>query len=177
MPPKQNRLPWMKWYPADWRADPGLQMCGRVSRSVWVDLIGLMHEATPYGHLYIAGHAPTIKQISAVLSSPVIEIKTSLDELEKFGVLSRLDNGIIYSRRMVRDKLKADKNRERGKLGGNPKLTDQDNLEDNLEVNPQHKKQVNGEVKAQIPETRDQKDASNRNNSKRVEYARGEADF
>ena len=36
--------PWMKWYPADWRSDPGLRMCSFAARGLWADLLALMHE-------------------------------------------------------------------------------------------------------------------------------------
>ena len=45
---------------------------------------------------------------------------------------------MIYSRRMVRDKAKADRDRENGKGGGNPKLI----AADNAGVNPPDKAQI-----------------------------------
>ena len=45
--------PWMKFYTADWRSDPALRMCSMAARGLWVEMICLMHEATPYGQLLI----------------------------------------------------------------------------------------------------------------------------
>lgn len=48
--------PWMKFYPADWRADPGLRMCsGCCARGMWMEMLCLMHEAMPRGFLKLAG--------------------------------------------------------------------------------------------------------------------------
>jgi hypothetical protein len=50
-------------------------------------------------------------------------------------VFDRAENGAIVSRRMVRDKAKADRDRENGGRGGNPQLR----CEDNAGVNPTDK--------------------------------------
>src|SRR5260221_494809 len=103
-----TKRPWMKWYPADWRADPRLRMCGYAARGLWADLLSLMHEAEPYGYLLINGISPTTRQIASLLGGSEREVKSLLDELEIAGVFSRADGGAIISRRMVRDKAKAD---------------------------------------------------------------------
>lgn len=99
----KNGRPWMKWYWSDWRSDPGLRMCGFAARGLWADLLGLMHEGQPYGHLIVNGRAPTPRQIAALLGGGIKEVTSLMDELEAAGVFSRDDNGVIYSRRMVRD--------------------------------------------------------------------------
>jgi hypothetical protein len=79
------------------------------------------------------------------------ECESLLAELDRNGVFSRTRQGVIYSRRMVRDVKRSKKNREIGKMGGNPSLR---NHNDNSEWdNPPDK----GEVKTQRPETRNQK--------------------
>jgi hypothetical protein len=117
-----RRQPWLKWYPADWRADPRLRMCSAAARGVWIDLLGYMHEAEPYGHLVIAGHKPTTQELAALIGLPVPVVAKALEELARREVFSVDSEGRIYSRRMVRDKEKADRDRENGKGGGNPKL-------------------------------------------------------
>lgn len=138
----------MKWYPADWRADPRLRMCSLAARGLWADLISYMHEGEPYGHLLIDGKAPSEPDIAALVARPLAEVRKAMAELGERGVYSKTEDGTIYSRRMVRDKAKAERDRENGKAGGNPHLKGQDNGG----VNPQDK----APDKAQIPEPRNQ---------------------
>jgi hypothetical protein len=51
--------PWMKFYPADWRADPMLRVCSIGARGLWIELLALMHESERYGHLLVNGKQPT----------------------------------------------------------------------------------------------------------------------
>lgn len=136
--------PFIKWYPTDWRADPRLRMCSLAARGLWIELIGYMHEGAPYGHLTINDAIPTLADIAALVGRPVAEVRKAMGELKARQVYSTDDAGRMFSRRMVRDKAKAEKDRENGKGGGNPKLT--------AEV----KEGVNPPDKAQIPEARDQ---------------------
>lgn len=150
------RRPWLKWYPADWRSEAKLRMVSRGARSLWVDMIGLMHEADPYGHLIVGGVAPSTKQLAMILGDTERETVRLLKELETAGVFSRTDDGTIFSRRMIRDFEKAEKDRENGSGGGNPKIKGQDNGG----VNPPDNRNPNGGDKAQIPEARHQRPSS-----------------
>jgi len=113
--------PWLKFYPTDWRADPRLRMCSLAARGLWIELIGYMHEAEPYGHLLINDAAPSLEDIAALVGRPLAEVRKAFAELEARQVFSN-EGDAIYSRRMVRDKAKADKDRENGKDGGNPEI-------------------------------------------------------
>ena len=46
---------WFKFYPSDWRADPALRMCSIAARGLWMEMLCVMHEATPRGSLLING--------------------------------------------------------------------------------------------------------------------------
>jgi hypothetical protein len=107
-----KRQPWMKFYPSDWRADPRLRMCSLAARGLWMDMIALMHEAEPYGHLLINGKTPDTKQLASLEGVRPGEIQFLLNELESAGVFSRTGAGVIYSRRMVSDKARSDEGRE-----------------------------------------------------------------
>ena len=168
-----KRLPWFKWYPADWRADPKLRMCSLAARGLWIELLGFMHEADPYGHLTIGGRSPSAEQIAALVGAPLKVVRKLLAELELRGVYSTTCDGFIVSRRMLRDHQKAGRDRLNGSAGGNPNLKGscgvpgdgppQDlnpnhNGGDNGGVNPQDKpgdKAARAHTPAtQIPETR-----------------------
>lgn len=117
--------PWVKWYWQDWRSDPCLRMCSLAARGLWAEMLALMQEAVPFGHLLIAGRSPSSAQLAALAGAPTELIPDLLAELESSGVFSRTKEGVIYSRRMVRDERKARAARKNGLKGGNPTLTKQ----------------------------------------------------
>ena len=94
--------PWFKFFPTDWRADPSLRMCSLAARGLWIEMIGLMHEAVPYGHLLMSGNSPTDSQLALLAGAPSDQIPDLIGELEAAGVFSRTTKGVIYSRRMTR---------------------------------------------------------------------------
>jgi hypothetical protein len=142
--------PWLKWYPGDWRADPLLRSCEPVSRYVWLEMIGLMHEAEPYGHLVLAGRAMDYKTLSRVIGVDQGDVKRAVKELEDRGVLSRNDSGVIFSRRMIRDENRRETLQKNGSKGGNPRLKKQE-LSGGLD-----NQEANQEDKPQKPEARNQ---------------------
>jgi hypothetical protein len=119
--------PWSKFYWSDWRGDPKLRMCGFGARGLWMDMLSIMHEAEPRGHLLIAGVAPSPKQIAAVTGGTVSEITKLMNELEMANVYSRTSEGVIFSRRMVKETARRKVNRKNGREGGNPALKDNRN--------------------------------------------------
>lgn len=114
--------PWLKFYTADWRADPRLRSCSLAARGLWMEMLCLMHEAEPYGHLLINGRPVGDRQLAALCGAVPDELAAAKAELDAAGVFSLGDGGVVFSRRMVRDKAKSDQGREWGKRGGNPAL-------------------------------------------------------
>lgn len=150
-PPREKRQPWMKWYPSDWRADPRLHMCSLAARGLWIEMLGYMHEAEPYGYFLVNGRTPQPKEIANLVGSDAKTVARCLQELRDNGVFSTDETG-CFSRRMLRDKAKAAQDRENGKGGGNPNLRAPDNHDLLDGVNPPDK--------AQMPEARDQRPGS-----------------
>jgi hypothetical protein len=50
-----SKRPAFQFYPSDWRNDPGLRLCSCGARGLWADMLCLMHEGEPYGHLTVFG--------------------------------------------------------------------------------------------------------------------------
>lgn len=146
--------PWLKFYPTDWRSDPRLRMCSMAARGLWIEMIALMHEAVPYGHLLISGQSPTDAQLAVLAGAPSEQVSELIGELEAAGVFSRTRTGVIYSRKLTRMQKKAATARNNGKNGGNPRLKDK--RENPASDNPKDK----AEDKPQKPEARSQKDNS-----------------
>lgn len=115
-------------------------MCGLPARGLWIDLISYMHEGEPYGHLTIDGVAPSETDIASLVACPLKEVRKALTELKAKNVCGVTEAGVIFSRRMVRDKAKSDKDRENGKTGGNPKILAEDKEGVNPPDNPRGQK-------------------------------------
>jgi len=140
---KSWREPFLWFCCPDWRSDVPLRRCSYAARGLWIDMITIMHEAEPYGELRDAGQPLGVADLVQLLGGAPAEIKRLLEELESRNVFSRCEDGAIYSRRMKWDYLKAQKDRENGKKGGNPNLRPKDNPpsngHDNQGVNPPDK--------------------------------------
>jgi 5-methylcytosine-specific restriction endonuclease McrA len=117
-----KQQPWMKWYPADWRAHTKLKMCSLSARGLWIEMLGIMHESEPYGHLLIDGAVPNIRDLAAIIGRPEKEVIAAYAELQHRGVFSKTDSGVPFSRKMVRDRAKVIENTENGADGGNPNI-------------------------------------------------------
>lgn len=150
----EKRQPWMKWYTRDWRGNAKLRICSYAARGLWADLLSLMWESSVCGFLMIDGIVPTARQLAGLLGGSEREVTKLRHELQEAGVFSvtgvddlpsdivglipkDMPPGVIFSRRMVRDVAKADRDRTNGKEGGNPKLRDRDNRGVNPKANPQ----------------------------------------
>ena len=140
----KDKQPWFKFYPQDWRGDAKLRMCSIGARGLWAEMLCVMHEAEPYGYLLSNGNTVTSRQMAALAGIAQGECMKYLLELADAGVYSIDESKVIYSRRMVRDKAKAEQAKQWGKGGGNPELTGQDkggvNPPDNGQDKPQKPK-------------------------------------
>lgn len=97
------RRPAFQFYPADWRKDSALQSCSTAAKGLWIEMMCIAHECSPYGVLSINGKAMTAPQIARLAGETEKVAAKLIAELEGAGVLSRTEQGAIYSRRMVKD--------------------------------------------------------------------------
>jgi hypothetical protein len=144
-----TRRPFIQFYPSDWRGDLLVRSCSPIARYVWFEMLLLMNEADPYGHLHIAGAPADTKTLAAVIGVDEVTVKGAVKELKSRGVLSLTDKGVIYSRRMIRDENRRKTLRNNGKNGGNPNLINQQ-LSEVLDNQPD-KPLVSTLVKPHIP--------------------------
>lgn len=103
---------WLKFYPQDWRGDAKLRSCSIGARGLWVEMLCIMHEAEPYGHLLLGSVPASNRQLAALAGIAQKEALAFIAELGSAGVFSRNDQGVIFSRRMVRDHEKSQKGRD-----------------------------------------------------------------
>lgn len=152
----EKQQPWGKWFWGDWRKDARLRRCGYAARGLWADMLSLMGgECDVFGYLIMEGQALGAGDLVGLLGGSEREVTKMVGELGSRRVFSRtgdpdlepdlvriipadMPKGVIFSRRMVRDKAKADFDRENGKAGGNPRLK----RPVKEGVNPQDKAQI-----------------------------------
>tara|TARA_R110000787_G_scaffold122791_1_gene233686 strand:- start:121 stop:882 length:762 start_codon:yes stop_codon:yes gene_type:complete len=130
--------PWMKFYPSDWMSEPKLKLVSRAARSLWIDMICLMHQSGT-GRLEVSGRPMTEKELSAILGDNPRTVKKLVAELHYAGVSTVVDGSFIASSRVIREFKKVERDRSNGRMGGNPAL--KNNGLDENGVNPPVKAQ------------------------------------
>lgn len=117
MSAEKIKRPSFQFYPADWRKDTQLQTCSIEARGLWHEMICLMHECEPYGHLTVNGQPMEPAKLARLVGMGPKECAAALAELEEAGVFSRTEWGAIYSRRMVKDEAVRNKRAAGGQDG------------------------------------------------------------
>jgi len=115
------KRPSFQFYPSDWLRDTALRSCTTGARGLWIDMICFMHEGTPYGYLKVADKVILAPNLARMVGESLEVVESWLQELQEAGVYD-IENGAIFSRRMIRDEELRQKRAEGGKLGGNPNL-------------------------------------------------------
>lgn len=114
----RNKRPSFQWYPGDAQRDTALRSCPLEARGLWREMLDLMHDGEPYGHLTAGGIHITDATLASIAGISVKRCVSLLFELEQRRVFSRTEAGVIYSRRMVRDGIDYEEWREKSKRGG-----------------------------------------------------------
>lgn len=103
---------WSKFSWRDWHSDVALHPCSLAARGFWLELLCMMHEGSPVGHLANNGKQVTIRQMAANAGCSDKEATKLLGELEEADVFSRTEDGTIYNRRMVKDAAQSEEGRQ-----------------------------------------------------------------
>lgn len=130
------RRPASQFYWSDWLRDPSLRASSLEARGLWIDMLALMHEGEPYGHLTVGGSIVDDAKLARMVGESKARVSKFRIELEAHGVFSRTSAGVIFSRRMVRDEYIRDVRAESGKLGGNPNLKQKGGKKDKQKPTP-----------------------------------------
>lgn len=80
------KRPSFQFYPGDWQSNSNLKRCTRLEKSVWLDVLCLMHDQEEYGVLRW-----TLKEIAEAAHCKISELKS----LHEKGVLKGSDKGQI----------------------------------------------------------------------------------
>jgi hypothetical protein len=100
-----NKLRWGKFYWSDWADDPALALCSHAAQGVWMRLLCIAAQGTPYGHVTVNGKAPPIEDLGRLVRPPLrpARMERIIAELERRGVAKRTPDGKIFSARLVSD--------------------------------------------------------------------------
>jgi len=114
---ESKKRPASQYYWGDWWKDKGLHSCSLTARGLWHEMNCLMHEGEPYGHLTLNGRPMTPAQLANQCRISKPQCVKLLAELESAGVFSANPDGVIFSRRMVRDEAIRNARAAGGKAG------------------------------------------------------------
>jgi hypothetical protein len=126
------KRPSFQFYPSDWLRDTALRSCSTSARGLWMDMICFMHEGSPYGHLKVGDKVILPSNLARMVGDNSDLVADWLLELSQAGVYDTTEDGVIFSKRMVRDENLRQIRAAGGSKGGNPALMDK--VKVNLEV-------------------------------------------
>jgi hypothetical protein len=144
---------WSKFVWSDWANDPALKLCSLAAQGLWMRLLCIAHDANPRGHVLVNGRKPTDEELVTItgigtkgtrLVRSVYQFRTLVVQLIENGVCSQTADGVLVSRRMVRDEEIHERAVNAGKKGGNPNVRGP--KKDEPQVNQEVKPQANGVV-------------------------------
>ena len=114
------KLPAIHLYPGDWLKD-NISGCSLEAQGLWLRMMFLMHDSERYGYLSINGRPIPHDVIARRCGTTVEAFAALLSELDSMAIPSRTSEGIIYSRRMVRDAKLRTARASAGSTGGQAK--------------------------------------------------------
>lgn len=97
-----GKEPSFQYYPKDWRSD-SVFTCSLAARGLWHEMMNMAHASERYGYLVTNGLPTSDEAIARYCGCSLQEYQALLPELERAGVPGRTADGILFSRRMVRD--------------------------------------------------------------------------
>lgn len=114
--------PYLPWYPGDIQRDAALNSVSIGAFGLWHKLMYIAFDGDPYGHVSVKGRVIPPDNLARMVGLSPAEFGPLLAELEHADVFSRTEDGVIFSRRMVRDEQRSERATINGHKGGNPKL-------------------------------------------------------
>lgn len=115
------KLPWAKFYHADWRADAALAMCSPATRGIWMEMLCIMWQNNTD---QISG---TIDQLARLCRCTPAEVEAATKEIRSADVCETVNGGAVYtliSRRRSRELQVSKAKSDAGKQGGRPSASE-----------------------------------------------------
>ncbi len=107
-----------------------------------------MHEADPRGHLLIRGKSPSDRDLAVQVGGTASEVRRYRAQVTELGVADVTEDGVLVSRKMVRDDQRSRTAKQNGLEGGNPALKPSDNQDASASVNQKDKQNPSTRTRA-----------------------------
>lgn len=107
-----GKLPHIQFYPGDWLRD-NISGCSLAAQGLWLRMMFVGHDSDRYGYLSMNGLPIPPGSIARRCGCTPEQYETLLAELTDAGVPSRTPEGILFSRRMVKDAQEREANARR----------------------------------------------------------------
>ena len=98
-----NKLRWGKFFWSDWSDDPALGSCSLAAQGLWMRLLCIAAQGSPYGHVTINGEPPDMLTLAKLVRCKQASLTRLIAELERKGVAKRGACGCLVSFRMESD--------------------------------------------------------------------------
>src|SRR5438046_1607510 len=89
-----------------WLTDRGIRSLSPEERDAWFSMLCIMQDCDPIGTLTLNGKPYPVERLASALGRSSEVVGEIIFALLETGVASQDENGVIYSRRMVRDQYK-----------------------------------------------------------------------
>lgn len=149
--PAKGKAPAFQFYPADYERD--VACLSLAAQGLWVRMLCKMHWRNGYLE-HPTGAAFTPDDLARSTGHQLKLITALLAEMERCGIFSRDEAGVIFCRRMVRDRRISSVRSAAGKRGGNPNLVKQEVNQNSSKPQANSEEKVNpkvGQVRKQNP--------------------------
>jgi hypothetical protein len=109
---------WDPFFWNDWQNDQALKLCPLAAQAIWMRCLCVCAQATKRGYLLVDGIKPTDADLAKLFGCTAEEVATNLAIIKAKNVCGVTRDGILYSRRMIREAKKKAASRKGGKKGG-----------------------------------------------------------
>jgi len=110
------KLPAIHLYPGDWLRD-SVSGCSLAAQGLWLRMMFVAHDAPEYGHIFACDLLDAKRGIARRCGCTLEEFEAVFSELCEAGVPG-IKDGIVYSRRMIRDASLREIRAKAGRKGG-----------------------------------------------------------
>jgi hypothetical protein len=90
------KRPAFQWYPGDWLRATETRVCSLAARGLWIDMICLMHEGRPYGHLRVGTMDIQPGDLARMVGAPEADVAELL-ALSRSTIYARVKKGTFPS--------------------------------------------------------------------------------
>lgn len=143
---KSKKLPYMPFYVGDLKKEVHYKVLPPLAKLLWLEILLVMWDSELRGMLILNGKPMTEKQIASATELDIRLVKQNLPIIKESQICSVTDDGVIFSRNMVKRCELSTKRSNIGKLGGNPNLLNQNDNQNNSEIKKEDKQTLDIDI-------------------------------